>query len=109
MKTESNPALADLSRLGLGAAAWSGAAALGTITALAQEMTRFLTDRFAADLALQNDLLACRDPASLQEVQMRFVTDAMADYVAAAARMAQLGVGVAAATSHHRAKDNGPI
>ena len=109
MKTESNPALADLSRLGLGAAAWSGAAAAGAMTALAQEMTRFLTDRFAADLALQKDLLACRDLACLQEVQMRFIADAMADYLAAAGRMAQLGAGVAAATPHHRAKDGGPV
>ena len=53
---------------------------------LMSEGARFMTDRLQRDMALQQRLLACREPMELMQIQSDFVKEAMEQYAEEATR-----------------------
>ncbi len=53
---------------------------------LMSEGARFMTERLRRDMELQRDLLACKSPSELMQIQTAFMKDAMEQYADEASR-----------------------
>lgn len=80
----------DWQKAGLGAWAWSNPEWFRQMTAINAEVTRFVTDRLQQDLEFQTQLLQCRDPAELRELQGRFFKEAFEQYSAETGKLVQM-------------------
>jgi len=68
-----------------------GEAMLTWSTEMGAEVTRFLSDRLREDARTQHEILHCRDPEALQDIQLRFLKKALEDYTAETGRIVELG------------------
>jgi len=59
-----------------------------------QEVSEFVSERIRQDLAVQAELLGCRNLGEVTAVQMRFISAAVSQYGEEAARLAKLGTEV---------------
>lgn len=82
-----------MGRVGVGSAAWMGAAWTQRAAEAAAEVTRFTTHRLVDDLRTQGEMLRCRDLAALQSVQGRYVQRLIDQYAAETVRLLRLANG----------------
>lgn len=83
--------MARMGSVGIGSAAWLGAAWTRRVADAAVEVARFAGHRLGDDLRTQAEMLRCRDLAALQSVQGRFLQRAIDEYAAETARLMRLG------------------
>jgi hypothetical protein len=82
---------------------------------LMSESARFMAERLQRDLELQKEMLACKNPAELLDVQSRFVKETMAHYTDEASRYMQMAFNASkdiaedAKTGHSRGYDDVPL
>ena len=82
---------------------------------LVDEGARFFTQRLEQDLETQRELLACKNPAELIEVQSRFMKSAMEQYSEEAKRLLQMmsnateEIAEDASADHSRSQDDVPV
>jgi len=55
------------------------------------EVLTFMAERMKADLALQHDLLQCRDIGEFQKIQSEFLQTAIEQYTAETGKMVEFG------------------
>jgi hypothetical protein len=72
-------------------AAMAGMMAINPIAAkawmdLMSESARFVTERLRRDMQLQKDMLACKNPSELLQIQSDFMREAMEQYAEEASR-----------------------
>lgn len=94
--TKSDPAavimsaMTDWPNAGLGPVNWMGTAWVEGMSKIGNEVTRFVSERIQEDLETQKKVLACRDPAELQSIQMAFLTKAFEQYSAETGKLAEM-------------------
>ncbi|SMX25839.1 phasin family protein [Boseongicola aestuarii] len=82
---------------------------------LMSESARFMAERLQRDMELQMEMLACKNPAALLDVQSRFVKETMAHYTDEASRYMQMvfdasnDIAEDAKTGHSRGYDDVPL
>ena len=59
---------------------------------LTSESARFMAERLRRDMELPGDLIACKDPAELMQVQSEFFKSAIDQYLEEAVRYSQMSV-----------------
>ncbi|SDK90092.1 Phasin protein [Aliiruegeria lutimaris] len=72
----------DWQKAGLGAWAWANPLWYQMVVEMNSEIARFISDRLKQDFDFQAQLLQCRDPAALRELQCRFMKEAFEQYSA---------------------------
>lgn len=85
--------VARMGSVGMGSAAWLGAAWTQRAAEAAAEVTRFTTHRLVDDLRTRGEMLRCRDLAALQSVQGRYVQRLIDQYAAETVRLLRLAGG----------------
>ncbi|MDV7143925.1 phasin family protein [Tropicimonas sp. TH_r6] len=80
----------DWQAAGLGAWSWANPVWFRQIATINAEVTRFVTDRLRQDVEFQTELMQCRDPAEMQEVQGRFLKNAFDQYSAETGKLVQM-------------------
>ncbi len=82
---------------------------------LMSESARFMSERLARDLELQQDMLACRNPAEFLQLQTEFLTEAMEQYTKETTRYSRMmfksldEISKDARAGHRREYDDVPI
>ncbi len=85
-------------------AGWAGPGWAQSVAAFNAEVVRFLSDRLDEDLKTQAEILQCRDPVSLREIQGRFLKTAFEQYCAEIGKLVQMNQ---AAVSQVCARESG--
>lgn len=70
---------------------WFGTAWLESVTEMNRELADFLARRIQQDVRTQHEILNCGDPSKLQDIQLRFVQQAIEDYSAETGTLTELG------------------
>ena len=82
---------------------------------LMSESARFMTERLQRDMDLQKEMLACKSPAALLDIQSRFFKETMAHYTEEASRYMQMISNASqdivedAKSGHSRGYDDVPL
>lgn len=80
-----------LQQSGLDPLRWFGTAWLQGVTEMNRELADFLARRIQQDVRTQHEILNCNDPSKLQDIQLRFVQQAIEDYSAETGTLTELG------------------
>ncbi len=89
----------DWQKAGLGAWAMANPAWYAKVAEMNVEIARFISDRLKQDLDFQAQLLQCRDPAALRELQCQFMKEAFEQYSAETGKLFRMnGAALDAAT-----------
>ena len=88
---EAMATLAALQAAGPGAMAKVYVSMLEGMGDVGAEVMQFVTDRIAADMETQKEIMQCRTPADLMEVQQSFLKKAFDEYTAETGKLVQMG------------------
>jgi len=80
----------EMQKWGLGPAQWLGTVWLESIGEFGSELTDFIAERIREDAKTQHEILNCRDPAILQDIQIRFIQRAIEQYTAETGRLVEM-------------------
>ncbi len=70
---------------------WVNTAWLESALEANEELKEFLSRRIKEDIRTQHEILNCKNPAALQEIQTRFIRKALEDYAAETGVMIKMG------------------
>ncbi|SFC49601.1 phasin family protein [Tropicimonas isoalkanivorans] len=75
---------------GGGALAWMSPVWVSAMSDISAEVTQFVSERIRADIETQQEILQCRDPIELREIQGRYLKTAFDQYSAETGRLIRL-------------------
>ncbi len=79
-----------LRAMGFGTITQLGAAWAETMGELGTEVASFVAERIKEDVKTQHEILHCKDPAELQEIQARFLKTAFDQYTAETGKLVEM-------------------
>lgn len=83
-------AMLDMQKAGMGPAFWLGTAWLEKLGEVGSELTDFVAERIREDVRTQHEILHCKDPEELQDIQARFISRAVEMYSAETGRLVEM-------------------
>ena len=82
--------LAALQALGFGNMTSLGVAWIEALGEMGSEVVSFVADRIKEEVKTQHEILHCKDPKELQEIQARFVQKAVDQYSAETGKLVEM-------------------
>jgi len=76
-ETERGDPMAALQSAGLDSLSWFGAPMLENMSTMGSEMLQFFADRIKEDMKTQHEILHCKTPREMLEVQTKFFQKAI--------------------------------
>jgi len=83
-------AMASFQPQGFGSNPWMGTEMLETMGEIGSELFQFLADRIKEDVKTQQEILSCKEPAKLQEIQTGFMKKAIEQYTAETGKIVKM-------------------
>ena len=82
--------ISTLSAFGFGNMAAFGTAWIEALGDMGGELVSFVAERIKEDIKTQHEILHCKDPGKLQEIQARFVQTAIDQYTAETGKLVEM-------------------
>ncbi|MEH6741071.1 MAG: phasin family protein [Sulfitobacter sp.] len=90
-RAEPDNATAQLQEAGFGNMMGMGTAWIEALNDMSAEVVGFVADRIKEDVKAQHEILHCKDPANLQQIQSQFMQKAMDQYKAETGKLVEMG------------------